>query len=84
MIVCGLDYLSTIETKEVSLGHSRLVSTPSPFEAWLGIASSKVSPNLRVYATYRFQHEAPFCDLYHHKLKTDALFTELRALIHFT
>jgi len=55
--VCGLDYLSTISHWD--LGHSRLVSTPSSFEAWLGIAILKVSPNLRVYATYCFQYEAP-------------------------
>ncbi|MBA85713.1 MAG: hypothetical protein CML60_07905 [Rhodobacteraceae bacterium] len=43
MGVCGLDYPFTLAE---ALGAARLVSTPSPFGAWLGIAISQVSPNL--------------------------------------
>jgi len=31
------------------LGNRRLVSTPSSFEAWLGISILKLSPNLTIY-----------------------------------
>ena len=44
--VCGLDYTFTIP---FSLGVPRLVSTPSSYDAWLGIAILQVSPNLRNY-----------------------------------
>jgi len=47
--VCALDYPFTLA---FALGGNRLVSTPSPIGAWLGIASLKVSPNLVTY-TYR-------------------------------
>ncbi len=36
--VCGLDYPFTLASCE-ALGAARLVSTPSRFRAWLGIAS---------------------------------------------
>ena len=42
--VCGLDYPFTIA---IALGAPRLVSTPSSYDAWLGIAILQVSPNLR-------------------------------------
>ena len=42
--VCGLDYPFTIP---FGLGAPRLVSTPSSYDAWLGIAILQVSPNLR-------------------------------------
>ena len=41
--VCGLDYTFTVAS---AVGAARLVSTPSPIGAWLGIAMQKVSPNL--------------------------------------
>ena len=44
--VCGLDYTFTIP---LGLGVPRLVSTPSSYDAWLGIAILQVSPNLRNY-----------------------------------
>ena len=44
--VCGLDYTFTIT---IALGVPRLVSTPSSYDAWLGIAILQVSPNLRNY-----------------------------------
>jgi hypothetical protein len=44
--VCGLDYPFTIP---FSLGAPRLVSTPSSYDAWFGIAILQVSPNLRSY-----------------------------------
>ena len=40
--VCGLDYPFTLDTRRegrMALGAARLVSTPSPCGAWLGIAS---------------------------------------------
>ena len=40
---CGLDYTLTMA---FALGPARLVSTPSGFPAWLGIASERVPPNL--------------------------------------
>ena len=42
--VCSLDYTLTIS---FDLGPPCLVSTPSSFEAWLGITILKASPNLR-------------------------------------
>ena len=44
--VCGLDYTFTIP---FGLDVPRLVSTPSSYDAWLGIAILQVSPNLRNY-----------------------------------
>ena len=45
--VCGLDYPFTLSRiGSGNLGAARLVSTPSRFRAWLGIAISQVSPNL--------------------------------------
>jgi len=46
LLVCGLDYLFTIA---IAVGAPRLVSTPSSYDAWLGIAILQVSPNLRSY-----------------------------------
>lgn len=43
--VWGLDYPFTL-TACAALGAARLVSTPSPSGAWLGIAIQQVSPNL--------------------------------------
>ena len=42
--VCGLDYPFTLA--RFALGAARLVSTPSRYRAWLGIAMSQVSPTL--------------------------------------
>ena len=42
MGVCGLDYPFTLAARRerrMALGAARLVSTPSPCGAWLGIAS---------------------------------------------
>ena len=44
--VCGLDYTFIIP---FGLDVPRLVSTPSSYDAWLGIAILQVSPNLRNY-----------------------------------
>ncbi len=43
--VCGLDYPLAVSPDD-DLGSARLVSTPSRFRAWLGIAILQGSPNL--------------------------------------
>jgi len=45
-IVCSLDFTLTIA---FALGSCRQVSTPSSFDAWLGIRSLNTSPNLTSY-----------------------------------
>lgn len=48
-ICCSLDYTFSISN---DLGGHRLVSTPSSYEAWLGIVYLRVPPNLMAFTLW--------------------------------